>query len=98
MTQNVKNRVERWLDELRDPGLPVPGFEIEAGRTAVVVVDPQNDFLHPDGVAWGARWRKRNRKQYCCQLDNFDGDGGRYRDAVGDQPALLLSYRPRLEI
>ncbi len=53
MTQNATNRVERWLDELGDPGLPVPGFEIEAGRTAVVVVDPQNDFLHPDGVAWG---------------------------------------------
>ncbi len=53
MTQKAKNRVERWLDELGDPGLPVPGFEIEAGRTAVVVVDPQNDFLHPDGVAWG---------------------------------------------
>jgi len=49
-----KNRVERWLDELGDPGLPVTGFEIEAGRTAVVIVDPQNDFLHPNGVAWGA--------------------------------------------
>ncbi len=54
MTQNEKNRVEIWLDELGDPGLPVPGFEIEVGRTAVVIVDPQNDFLHPDGVAWGA--------------------------------------------
>ncbi len=54
MTQNAKNRIEKWLHELGDPGLPVPGFEIEAGRTAVVVTDPQNDFLHPDGVAWGA--------------------------------------------
>jgi nicotinamidase-related amidase len=54
MTQHEMNRVERWLDELGDPGLPIPGFEIEAGRTAVVIVDPQNDFLHPDGVAWGA--------------------------------------------
>jgi nicotinamidase-related amidase len=54
MTQNTKNRIERWLDENSDHGLPVPGFEIEAGRTAVVIVDPQNDFLSPDGVAWGA--------------------------------------------
>ena len=53
MTQNAKNRVERWIDEHSDHGLPVPGFEIEAGRTAVVITDPQNDFLHPDGVAWG---------------------------------------------
>ncbi len=34
-------------------GLPDPGFEIEAGRTALLVTDPQNDFLSPDGVAWG---------------------------------------------
>ena len=24
-----------------------------AGRTAVVVTDPQNDFLSPEGVTWG---------------------------------------------
>ncbi len=53
MTQNAKNRVESWIEENGDHGLPVPGFEIEAGRTAVVVTDPQNDFLHTDGVAWG---------------------------------------------
>jgi len=49
-----QNYVENWLEQLGDPGLPVPGFEIEPGRTAVVITDPQNDFLHPDGVAWGA--------------------------------------------
>jgi nicotinamidase-related amidase len=54
MTSDSKNRVEEWLDELGTPALPVPGFEIEPGRTAVVITDPQNDFLHPDGVAWGA--------------------------------------------
>lgn len=36
-----------------DDGLPHPGFEITAGNTALLVTDPQNDFLHPDGVAWG---------------------------------------------
>ena len=34
-------------------GLPQPGFEIVQGRTALLVTDPQNDFLSPDGVAWG---------------------------------------------
>jgi len=34
-------------------GLPDPGFEIVEGRTALLVTDPQNDFLSPDGVAWG---------------------------------------------
>ncbi|MDY6943578.1 MAG: cysteine hydrolase [Pseudomonadota bacterium] len=33
--------------------LPNPGMEIEKGRTALVVTDPQNDFLSPDGVTWG---------------------------------------------
>ncbi len=33
--------------------LPNPGFTIEAKTTALVVIDPQNDFLSPIGVAWG---------------------------------------------
>ena len=33
--------------------LPDPGMEIEKGRTALVVTDPQNDFLSPEGVTWG---------------------------------------------
>ena len=33
--------------------LPDPGMEIVAGRTALVITDPQNDFLSPQGVTWG---------------------------------------------
>jgi len=33
--------------------LPDPGMPIEIARTAVVITDPQNDFLSPDGVTWG---------------------------------------------
>jgi nicotinamidase-related amidase len=33
--------------------LPDPGMEIVKGRTALVITDPQNDFLSPEGVAWG---------------------------------------------
>jgi nicotinamidase-related amidase len=33
--------------------LPDPGMEIELGNTALVITDPQNDFLSPDGVTWG---------------------------------------------
>ena len=33
--------------------LPDPGFEIDE-TTAIVITDPQNDFLSPEGVAWGA--------------------------------------------
>ena len=34
-------------------GLPMPGFEITRGNTALMVTDPQNDFLSPKGSAWG---------------------------------------------
>jgi nicotinamidase-related amidase len=33
--------------------LPDPGLEVDPSRTALVVTDPQNDFLSPDGVTWG---------------------------------------------
>jgi nicotinamidase-related amidase len=33
--------------------LPDPGMDIDMARTAIVITDPQNDFLSPDGVTWG---------------------------------------------
>jgi len=33
--------------------LPDPGMEIDPARTALVVTDPQNDFLSPEGATWG---------------------------------------------
>ena len=39
---------EQTYDDL----LPNPGFEIDKGRTAVVITDPQRDFLAEDGVVW----------------------------------------------
>ena len=33
--------------------LPDPGLAIDAERTALVLIDPQNDFLSPEGVTWG---------------------------------------------
>lgn len=33
--------------------LPDPGMAVDRRRTALVITDPQNDFLHPNGVAWG---------------------------------------------
>ena len=33
--------------------LPNPGMKIDIERTAMVIIDPQNDFLSPEGVTWG---------------------------------------------
>lgn len=41
------------LPGLATAALPDPGMQVEKGRTALVVTDPQNDFLSPKGVTWG---------------------------------------------
>ena len=33
--------------------LPLPGMTIDPERTAIVIIDPQNDCLSPNGVTWG---------------------------------------------
>ena len=37
----------------QNDGLPMPKFTITKGNTALVITDPQNDFLSPKGVTWG---------------------------------------------
>ena len=44
--------------------LPNPGMQIDKSNTALVVTDPQNDFLSPQGVTWGRGRRERYGKQY----------------------------------
>jgi nicotinamidase-related amidase len=40
-------------EQTYDDILPKPGFEVDKNRTAVVITDPQKDFLSEDGVVWG---------------------------------------------
>jgi len=39
--------------EPKEAGLPASNMVIDPQRVALVIVDPQNDFLHEKGVAWG---------------------------------------------
>ena len=39
-------------EQTYDDILPNPGFKAERGKTAVVITDPQKDFLSEDGVVW----------------------------------------------
>ncbi|WP_199564625.1 cysteine hydrolase [Parvularcula marina] len=39
--------------EPAEPALPQIDMEIDRSRTAIVITDPQIDFLSPDGVSWG---------------------------------------------
>ncbi|MGR3616262.1 MAG: cysteine hydrolase [Paracoccaceae bacterium] len=36
-----------------EPALPPSNMKLDLSRAALVVTDPQIDFLHPDGVTWG---------------------------------------------
>jgi nicotinamidase-related amidase len=39
-------------DEPQTPALPSSGFELDHAHAALVITDPQVDFLSPDGVSW----------------------------------------------
>ena len=39
-------------EQTYDDMLPNPGMEIDKDRTALVITDPQRDFLSEDGVVW----------------------------------------------
>jgi nicotinamidase-related amidase len=56
---NVKNAVVLALVSatlsvgIAGAQLPDPGMIVDPERTAIVITDPQNDFLSPEGVTWG---------------------------------------------
>jgi len=51
--QDTQSRAATATQPPVNDGLPMPSFEIEPGATAIVITDPQNDFLSPQGVTWG---------------------------------------------
>ena len=66
---------EQTYDDL----LPNPGFEIDPRTTAVVITDPQNDFLSPNGAAWGvvgASVEENNTVEHLEQLLKATNDAG----------------------
>jgi nicotinamidase-related amidase len=53
LSQSAKPTVPHYAGAREDAPIPRPGMTPQKGRVAVVVTDPQNDFLSPKGVAWG---------------------------------------------
>jgi len=59
--------------------LPNPGFKVERGKTAVVITDPQRDFLSEDGVVWevvGPSVEKNQTVEHLRQLLSAAHDAG----------------------
>ena len=46
------------------PVLPDAGFVFDRPRAALVVIDPQNDFLSPDGAGWPVFGQSVTEKQH----------------------------------
>ncbi len=46
------NHENQQQDEQPEGILPDPGVDIDINDTALLITDPQNDFLSPDGVTW----------------------------------------------
>ena len=51
--QKPAEREDKVSEQTYDDMLPNPGLDIEMDRTALVITDPQRDFLSEDGVVWG---------------------------------------------
>jgi biuret amidohydrolase len=51
--QTAKPTVSHYAGPREDAPIPRPGMTLQKSRVALVVTDPQNDFLNPKGVAWG---------------------------------------------
>jgi nicotinamidase-related amidase len=52
-TTSAAASTDKYAD-LQKPMLPPSNMTLDLARTALVVIDPQVDFLSPKGVAWGA--------------------------------------------
>lgn len=50
---SAANAQEDPYAEPTNPALPPSSMKLDLSRAALVVTDPQNDFLSPDGVTWG---------------------------------------------
>jgi nicotinamidase-related amidase len=53
VAQSAKPTVAHYAGPREDVPIPRPGITPQKGRIALVVTDAQNDFLSPNGVAWG---------------------------------------------
>jgi len=51
--------------------LPDPGMQIDPQRTAVLITDPQNDFLSPHGVAWGVVGESVTRNNTVANIESL---------------------------
>ena len=76
-------------------GLPNPGMEIDPERTALVITDPQNDFLSPDGATWGVVGTSVTENNTVANIEALLKAA---KETGVHLAALLLPHGSRLEV
>lgn len=69
--EDPKPTVSHYAGPREDAPIPRPGLTPKKGRVAVVVTDPQNDFLSPNGVAWGVVGRSVQENNTVENIDRL---------------------------
>ena len=59
------------LSNVATAALPDPGVSIVPGRTALLITDPQNDFLSPEGVTWGVVGESVTKNKTVANIDSL---------------------------
>ncbi len=72
--------------------LPNPGMEIDPANTALVITDPQNDFLSPEGVTWGMVGKNVEGNRHGREPRNLVQAGQGQRHPGLHLAPLLLSH------
>ena len=78
--------------------LPNPGMDINASSTALVVTDPQIDFLSPEGVTWGVVGVSVTANNTVNNIATLFAAAKESGYSVFYITSLLLPDRSRLEI
>jgi len=65
--------------------LPDPGVVIVPGRTALLITDPQNDFLSPKGVTWGVVGESVTKNNTVENIDSL------FEAAKGNDMPIFIS-------
>lgn len=71
--------------------LPDPGFKID-NHTAIVITDPQNDFLSKNGIAWGLVGPSVEQNNTIKNIETLFQLGAKYNIPVMISPHLLYDH------
>lgn len=69
--QAATKEAEALYADPEKPGLPTSDMEIDLKRTALVMVDPQIDFLSKDGVSWGVVGESVTEQQTVANIEKL---------------------------